>query len=185
MGNSGYCKTITNQLKQWNVKYCSDAEASRKVNNPLFRKLDNITEDNYQVESCKKTIKLNLPIQVSFLCISMLSYACCSFIMIFLTSILIAAIFKCVKWMRIQRISLFLGRVWEVKSNKNWKQSSKPINVTGFPVRIHPSIKPMISEPRVFLRLSGRDKELSGCVQKPSNVLGPKISFLSRSWQEM
>ena len=38
-------------------------------------------------------------------------------------------------------------------------------NVTGFPVRIHPSIKPMISEPRVFLRLSGRDKELSGCVQ--------------------
>ena len=44
----------------------------------------NITEDNYEVESCKKTIKLNLSIQVSFfLCISMLSYACCSFIVIF------------------------------------------------------------------------------------------------------
>ena len=66
MGNSGYGKTITNQLKQWNVEYCSDAEASRKVNNPLFRKLDNITEDNYEVESCKKTIKLSLPIQVGF-----------------------------------------------------------------------------------------------------------------------
>ena len=38
----------------------------------------------------------------------------------------------------------------------------------------------MISEPRVFLRLSGRDKELSGCVQKPTTVLGPKISFLAK-----
>ena len=83
MGNSGYGKTITNQLNHRNVEYCSDAEASRKVNTPLFRKLDNITEDTYEVESCKKTIKLNLPIQIGFLCISMLSNACCSFIMIF------------------------------------------------------------------------------------------------------
>ena len=29
-------------------------------------KLDNITEDTYEVESCKKTVKLNLPIQVGF-----------------------------------------------------------------------------------------------------------------------
>ena len=66
MGNSGYGKTITNQLNHRNVEYCSDAEASRKVNTPLFRKLDNITEDTYEVESCKKTIKLNLPIQILF-----------------------------------------------------------------------------------------------------------------------
>ena len=66
VGNSGYGKTITNQLNHRNVEYCSDAEASRKVNTPLFRKLDNITEDNYEVESCKKTIKLNLPIQIGF-----------------------------------------------------------------------------------------------------------------------
>ena len=59
-------KTITNQLKHRNVEYCSDAEASRKVNTPLFRKLENITKDTYEVESCKKTIKLNLPIQVGF-----------------------------------------------------------------------------------------------------------------------
>ena len=36
------------------------------MNTPLFRKLDNITEDTYEVESCKKTIKLNLPIQAGF-----------------------------------------------------------------------------------------------------------------------
>ena len=48
------------------MEYCSDAEASRKVNTLLFRKLDSITEETYEVESCKKTIKLNLPIQVGF-----------------------------------------------------------------------------------------------------------------------
>ena len=60
--NSAY----TNQMKHRNVEYCNDAAASRKVNSPLFRKLDNITEDTYEVESCKKTIKLKLPIQVGF-----------------------------------------------------------------------------------------------------------------------
>ena len=66
MGNSSYGKTITNQLKRRNVEYCSDAEASRKVNTPLFRKLDNITEDTYELESRKKNIKLNLPSQIGF-----------------------------------------------------------------------------------------------------------------------
>ena len=45
-------------LKHRNVDYCSDAQASRKVNTYLFRKLENITEDTYEVESCKKSIKL-------------------------------------------------------------------------------------------------------------------------------
>ena len=39
VGNSGYGKTITNQLKHRNVEYCSDAEACRKVNTPRFRNL--------------------------------------------------------------------------------------------------------------------------------------------------
>ena len=66
MGNSGYGKTINNQLNHRKVEYCSDAEASPKVNTPLFRKLDNLTDETYEVESCKKTIKLNLHIQVGF-----------------------------------------------------------------------------------------------------------------------
>ena len=65
VGNSGYGKT-TNQLKHINVEYCSDAEATQNVNTPLFRKVDNITEDTYKVESCKKTIKLILTIEVGF-----------------------------------------------------------------------------------------------------------------------
>ncbi|CAH3178719.1 unnamed protein product [Porites evermanni] len=45
VGNSGYGKTITNQLKHKNVEHCSDAKASRQVNTQLFRKLDDVTED--------------------------------------------------------------------------------------------------------------------------------------------
>ena len=53
-GNSTYGKCISNQMKHRHVEYCSDAEASHKVNTSLFRKLDNITEDTYEVESSKK-----------------------------------------------------------------------------------------------------------------------------------
>ena len=48
------------------MEYCSDAEASRKVNTFLSRKLDSITDETYEIESFKKTIKFNLPIQIGF-----------------------------------------------------------------------------------------------------------------------
>ena len=60
-GEFGVRQNHHQPLKHRNVEYCSDAEASHKVNTPLFRKLD-----TYEVESCKKSIKLNLLIQVGF-----------------------------------------------------------------------------------------------------------------------
>jgi len=69
-GNSAYGKCITNQITHPNVEYCSDAEASRKVNTPLFRKLENVTKNTYEVESSKKVIKLNLPIEAGFFCVT-------------------------------------------------------------------------------------------------------------------
>lgn len=65
MGNSGYGKTITDQLKHRNVEYCSDSEVSRNVNTPLFRIIIS-TDETYEVESCKKSIKFNQPIQVGY-----------------------------------------------------------------------------------------------------------------------
>ena len=64
------------------MEYCSDAKASHKVNTSPFRKLENITKDTYE-ESCKKTIKLNVPIQVGFLFTSLRNFACYNLIMIF------------------------------------------------------------------------------------------------------
>ena len=59
-------KTITNQLKHRDVKFCDDIQVSRLVNTPFFRQLGEIDEDTYEVQSAKKRINLNLPIQVGF-----------------------------------------------------------------------------------------------------------------------
>ena len=66
VGNSSYGKTITNQMKHREVKFCGDADTDRLVNTPFFRQLDPINEETYEVQSAKKRINLNLPIQVGF-----------------------------------------------------------------------------------------------------------------------
>ena len=180
MGNSGYGKTITNQLKHRNVEYCSDAQASRKVNTHLFRKLENITEDTYEVQSCKKSIKLNLPIQVGFFVHQYAKLRMLQFYYEFLDKYLDRSDFQMCEMHTDSAYIAISGESVESLRKPELKAEFEADNVTGFPIRIHPSIKRLISEPQAFLRLSGRDKELSGCVQKPTTVLGPKISLVVR-----
>lgn len=108
MDNIDYGKTITNQLRHRNVEYCSDAKASRKVDTSLFRKLDNITDETYEVDSCKKTIKINLPIQVSFFFYQYAKLRMLQFHYDFLGKNLDCVGFQMAKWIQIGRISLFL-----------------------------------------------------------------------------
>ena len=53
-------------LKHLIVQFCDDIEASRLINSPHFRQLNPIDEETYEVQSAKKRINLNLPIQVGF-----------------------------------------------------------------------------------------------------------------------
>ena len=41
-------------------------KASQLINTPFFRKIDEINKDTFEVQSCKKAIKLNLPLQIGF-----------------------------------------------------------------------------------------------------------------------
>ena len=66
VGNSSYGKTITNQERHRNVEYCSEMKASQLVNESYFRGLVSIDANTYEVEKCKKTIKLNLPSTIGF-----------------------------------------------------------------------------------------------------------------------
>lgn len=66
MGNSSYGKTITNQLKHRDIKFCDERKVSTLINSPFFRQLDPIDVNTYEVQSAKKRINLNLPIQVGF-----------------------------------------------------------------------------------------------------------------------
>ena len=66
VGNSSYGKTITNKERHRQVKFCDDDEVPNLINSPFFRELSPIDDDTYEVQSSKKKIKLDLPLQVGF-----------------------------------------------------------------------------------------------------------------------
>ena len=63
-GNSSYEKTICNKEKHRNIRYCDSEAVSKLINNPLFHKLNTMSEDLYEIEHFKKKIVLDLPIQI-------------------------------------------------------------------------------------------------------------------------
>ncbi len=66
LGNCGYGKTVTNQMKFRSVQYAATTEASRLVNCPQFRQLNLIQDGIYEVELAKKKISLDLPHHIGF-----------------------------------------------------------------------------------------------------------------------
>ena len=52
-GNSSYGKTICNKEKHRNIKYCNGETVSEQINDPLFQKLNAISEDLYEAEHFK------------------------------------------------------------------------------------------------------------------------------------
>ncbi|KXJ16371.1 hypothetical protein AC249_AIPGENE6507 [Exaiptasia diaphana] len=59
VGNSSYGKTITDQERHREIKFCSDTKASRLVNTPFFRQIDEIDKNTWEgqgiVGLCSKT----------------------------------------------------------------------------------------------------------------------------------
>ena len=66
LGNSGYGKTITNVDRHRDVKYCTEVEASRMINDRRFRQLDVVIDNAYEIEMSKRTVTYALPIHVGF-----------------------------------------------------------------------------------------------------------------------
>lgn len=62
--SSSYGKTITNKERHRKVNFCDDDEVTELINSPFFRQLNMLNDDTYEVESAKKKIKLDLPLQV-------------------------------------------------------------------------------------------------------------------------
>ena len=65
-GNSSYGKTICNKEKHRNIRYCNSVAVSGLINDPLFHKLNAISENLYEIEHFNKKIVLDLPIQIGF-----------------------------------------------------------------------------------------------------------------------
>ena len=91
-GNSGYGRSLTNKEKHLNMRYCDEANVGLVVNDPHFRKLDVVDDDFYKISQTKKMIKMDLPMQIGFLCTNTPNFACFNFISILWTSFLTALI---------------------------------------------------------------------------------------------
>ena len=63
-GNSSYGKTITNKERHTDVIYCKDRYVHQYLVDPFFRKCNQLNEDTFEVEMSKKTITLDLPMQI-------------------------------------------------------------------------------------------------------------------------
>ncbi|XP_019633364.1 PREDICTED: uncharacterized protein LOC109476787 [Branchiostoma belcheri] len=67
IGNSAYGKTVTNKEKQSDVCYCNSAvAATQKINSPCFKKVSEVVDGFYEIETGKRTIKFDLPLQIGF-----------------------------------------------------------------------------------------------------------------------
>ena len=110
MGNSGYGKTITDQEKHRQVKFCDDTKASQLINTPFFRKIDEIDKETFEVQSCKKAFKLNLPLQIGFFVYQNAKLRMLQFYYDFLDKYFTGQIFNIVKWTPTVPTSLLLER---------------------------------------------------------------------------
>jgi hypothetical protein len=63
-GNSSYGKTVTNKERHTNVIYCQEHQISRSLVDPSFRRCNQLSAKTFEVEMSKKTIRLDLHMQI-------------------------------------------------------------------------------------------------------------------------
>ncbi len=66
IGNSAYGKTITDKEKFRTVTACLEEEAPVKANSQYFRQLNLVGNSFCEVEEAKRSIRMDLPIQIGF-----------------------------------------------------------------------------------------------------------------------
>ena len=162
------------------MEYCSDTVASCKVNTPLFRKLENITKDTYEVESCKRTIKLDLPIQVGFFVYQYAKLHMLQFYYDFLDNYLDHADFQMCEMNMDSAYIAISGDSVESLVKPELKAKFEQHKCTGSQEPTPQSISPMISELQGCSKWDGKGKESWDCVPKLIVVLGRKISLVLR-----
>jgi hypothetical protein len=68
-GNSSYGKTFNNKERHTDVIYCKDRYVHQYLVDPFLCKCSELNEDTFEVEMSKKTITLDLPLQIGcFVC---------------------------------------------------------------------------------------------------------------------
>ncbi|XP_035676271.1 sushi, von Willebrand factor type A, EGF and pentraxin domain-containing protein 1-like [Branchiostoma floridae] len=67
ISNGAYGKAVTNKEKQSDVCYCdSEVAATQKINYPCLRQITEVVDGFYEIETGKRRITFDLPLQVGF-----------------------------------------------------------------------------------------------------------------------
>ena len=66
IGNSVYGYSVMNKDKHTSIAFCDKDRACQLVNDPRFMSLEEFQDDTYEVQSKKKSIKYDLPVQIGF-----------------------------------------------------------------------------------------------------------------------
>ena len=71
-GNCAYGYTIMDKTKHTSVRFCSENKIASHIKNPLFKCLEELNGDVYEVEKQKRTVVLDTPLQIG---VGVYSYA--------------------------------------------------------------------------------------------------------------
>jgi hypothetical protein len=112
-GNSSYGKTVTNNERHTDVIYCKDRYVHQYLVDSFFRKCNQLNEDTFEVEMSKKTITLDLPLQLDVSLTSTPNCACDSFITISWTSSKTSVTFNIAAWTLTLHIWFFPQTPWK------------------------------------------------------------------------
>jgi hypothetical protein len=64
IGNSLYGRCVMNKEKHISMTYANKENITKKINDPHFKDLNEISDESYEVFSSKRKIKMNVPLQV-------------------------------------------------------------------------------------------------------------------------
>ena len=67
LSNSSYGSVLMDHTKHTNTRYMNNKiKITKIINSPTFKSLDNLGQDLFEVETYKKSIALDNPIQIGF-----------------------------------------------------------------------------------------------------------------------
>ncbi len=64
LGNSAFGSVLLNRQKHNEVIYCNEATLLKRLNDPRFRKMQELSEGLYEVVMAPKSIRMDIPIQI-------------------------------------------------------------------------------------------------------------------------
>jgi hypothetical protein len=88
VGNSAYGSLLLNKTKYTKVVYCGMARSTRYLNDPLFKKIQELSEDCFEIELAYKEMKMDSPIQLGAHVLSCAKKTMLSFVFDYLDTII-------------------------------------------------------------------------------------------------